>query len=211
MKPAVTLSVSLALATMGQHLAPSWKGDAIAAEFIAAWLLIVLPLALILWAALRLYHCLLLVQETATIGEESYIRRMTEALAEADQNKRPELALRFAPDRPPFRMAPLEQRTIKFKVNIKRGETAKGGTVWFYAPEVFDFPKSKTWNQTKGFRIPNARTAKNTFQEALLPHINYSDEIGLKAPQEKGKYTLLYRLHCEGFASDFEEFEVIVK
>jgi len=176
----------------------------------------ILGLAAIGYSIYGIYRCLRVIESVAITSEEVAERRLARAvkvaLVELEEEKKPELALAFEGEQPPFRIEGGAQITIQFEVNLTQGDLARKPIAYFLAPPGFDFPGKNTWLQSKD-RTPVAEHITTQFKWedarkgiALLPR-----EITVKAPSEKDKFTLRYRLTCEGFDSGYKEFNVIVE
>lgn len=205
--PGILFLISLVLAGGARYVATvpvAW-----AAHFL--WSLSLLGLA---FGCYMVYHSLEIIQSVAVTTEEAQHKRTTKALETAleqhEKASRPVLGLAFRKEKPPFSFKPDTEEVIKFLVFLQQGDVANNTEVLFFAPEGFDFPGMHTWRQDDIFtQFPEALTTKLKM-ESLRRKMNYWKELSIKTPTQPGKYKLLYQLHCDGFASEFEEFEIEV-
>lgn len=165
----------------------------------------------------RFFQCLKVIEEVAIMSEEMARKKAIEisksALAEYEETKRPKLRLHFRDKEPPFHFGKdSEVKIIEFSVSLTQGDIAREAEAYFFAPEGFDFPNTTPWKQRKTQeKYPNYLTCKLKWPEPLKKGINHPHSLSLKTPSEAGKFTLAYRLFCEGFESEYKEFEVIVE
>ncbi len=176
----------------------------------------IVALVLLVLAGYRLFQCLKVIEAVAIVSGEMAEKKAIEisksALAEYEETKRPKLVLYFEDKGAPFHFKKDSTVEIGFSLIFTQGDIAREAETWFLAPEGFDFPNITTWKQKKTLeKYPNYLTAKLTWKESLKKGISHPNSLSLKTPSETGKFTLAYRIYCEGFSGKSEEFEVIVE
>jgi hypothetical protein len=193
-------------------LIPGWIEDPILL-FVAnvAWGLSLLALA---WGCYRICRCLKVIEGVAITTEEAQFKRTTKALEMAlerhEESKLPRLKLEFEKGKPPFNFKPGVEEIIEFSVDFEQGDIAKGVEAWFFAPEGFIFPGSKTWYQSSSYSIPNALTTRVKLGE-VRRWFRKAGKLTIKTPSETGEYRLRYQMFCEDSRGDFITFKIKVK
>jgi len=179
---------------------------------ITLWLL---GLAAIVYSGFRILCSLRVIESVAITSEAEAERRLARAvkaaLIEVEEEKRPELLLEFREEQPPVYIKSGAEKTIKFGVSLEKGDVARKPEVDFFAPAGFTFPGKKVNIQPSTKRKIADHITSRVKLEDITRAVRNIAEITIKAPSQKGKFTILYRLHCEWFASEYEEFEVIVE
>lgn len=175
----------------------------------------IVALVLLVLGGYRLFQCLKVIEDVAMVSAEMAEKKAIEisksALAEYEETKRPKLVLYFKDKEPPFHFKKDSTVKIRFHLSLTQGDIAREAEVFFFAPEGFDFPNITTWKQDKTLeKYPNYLTATLTWKESLKKGISHLHSFSLKTPSETGKFTLAYRIYCEGFNDEFKEFEIIV-
>jgi len=194
-------------------LIPGWIEDPILL-FVAnvAWGLSLLAIA---WGSYRICRCLKVIEGVAITTEEAQFKSTTKALETAlerhEEAKRPKLELKFTQRKPPFSFKPEIVETIKFGVTLEQGDVAKGVEVWFFAPEGFEFPGSKTWRQDSDYAIPSALTTTISLKD-LNRGVSLSGSLTIKTPLKKDEYSLGYKLACAvSPLSELKRFDIKVE
>lgn len=176
----------------------------------------IVALVLLVLGGYRLFQCLKVIEDVAIVSAEMAEKKAIEisksALTEYEETKRPKLRLYFKDKGPPFHFKKDSTVKIGFSLSLTQGDIARETEVFFFAPKGFDFPSITSWKQNKALeKYPNYLTATLTWKESLKKGINHPNNLPLKTPSEVGEFTLAYRIYCEGFNGEFEEFEVIVE
>jgi hypothetical protein len=177
---------------------------------------IALPLWIISIGALvfggsRVFRTLGAIEEV-TITSQEAMEKLPEAvkvaLRELEEEKKPELEIKFKGAQPPFQMKAKSEMLIKILVGITKGDVARNAVVAFWAPPVFKFPDSPR-------SLPSEKYTSYVSTSIPLGDIirptRTTCSIKLKAPSQPSSYTMAYRLFCEGFDSDYKEFKIIVE
>lgn len=179
------------------------------------------PAAFTLWLAslgtlgygiFRVFKTLGAIQEV-TISSEEALEKLPEAvktaLRELEEEKRPELELVFA-DKPPFRVDTQSERLIEYRVHLSRGDIARDASIAFWFQPNFEYV-----DEVQPLPAPYSKYKDYVSAYFKLGDIKGSLERGhklkVKAPSEARRYTAAYKLYCEGYYSDFIEFEIIVE
>ena len=100
--------------------------------------------------------------------------------------------------------------TIELKLEFVRGDVARGVMVYVVAPPEFKFlvgeewrpPDDEIFTDFKATCISSVDIISGTFRIVF---------IKFKVPAEARRYPLIYRVFCEGYSSDYTDFEVIVE
>lgn len=167
------------------------------------------------WGGYRLYFSLKKIEEIAITSEEAALKREAEAfklaLTEHEEKGTPKLALIFEDEKPPFHITAGTEKTVEFMIDLIQGDIARKTVAYFCAPPGFDFPNEKTWLQSEGRTTVGGYVTIKSELEDIRKGINQPAEITIKAPSNTAKFTLYYRLTCEGFDSGYNKFEVIVE
>ena len=99
---------------------------------------------------------------------------------------------------------------IEFEVCIGRGDVARDANVTLIAPPGFAF-----LNSPKGPRLSKKEYANYVCTQLgcgdIKSPIARCKKVNLKVPSQPNNYDLIYRAYCEGFDSNYQEFEVIVE
>jgi ABC-type multidrug transport system fused ATPase/permease subunit len=186
-------------------------GDAVTAD-VAGYALLSISGSLLIGACYRIYQSLRVVQDVAVTTEETQFKREAEALEIAlerhEEKKRPRLALDFRDRKPPYTFKVGAEEVITFRVRLKRGDIARHASVFFFAPEGFEFPGMPTWRQADDFTpLPNALTLQVLLGD-LIAAISYTQSVTMKLPAKVGLYTVKYQPCCEGFGGEYQQFQV---
>ena len=150
---------------------------------------------------------LLSIQKVALTSEAAYFARMKDALMgaliEQEEARLPVLVLRFAAN-VPLTFAPEDSRKIGFRVALKRGPVGKETTIYFFTPPEFDFPGQKSYfqSQDRG-NIAGYRTRIIELGN-VRQGIENIGSVTIKAAMKPGKYTLYYKIVCDGFDSEMQ-------
>jgi ABC-type multidrug transport system fused ATPase/permease subunit len=175
------------------------------------WGLALLALA---WGCYRICKCLMVIEGIAITTEEAQFKRTTKALEMAldrhEERKRPKLTLKFKRKEPPFSFEPDVTEKVDFGIVLTRGDVARSAEVWFFAPENFEFPGSRTWQQDSEYTIPNAITTSLDLGNAK-GGLTYARYINIKTPHETGEYILGYSLKYEGSIGELVKFKIKVE
>lgn len=172
---------------------------------------LVVSLLVLGWACLRIYLSLLTVQEVAVTTEEAQFSRETEALETAleihEAKKRPELKLNLIAPPLPFRFKQSTEVIINFWVELIKGDVGKAMEVYFFADTGFEFPGRKIFYQKPGTRKPGTLTTMIDMGD-IKRGISHPLDLKIKTPSEAGQFSLEFRIICEGFSGDIEEFPI---
>ena len=167
------------------------------------------------WGGYRLYFSLKKIEEVAITSEEAALKREAEAfelaLTEYEEKRKPKLALIFRDEQPPFYIKSGEELIIKFGLALTQGDIAKKPAVYFLAPPGFDFPGRKTRLQSQDRKTVGGYITTEFEYEDRRKGKSITKRISIKAPSDTGRFSLWYRLICEGFDSGYKEFEVVVE
>ena len=183
-----------------------------------------IPYAVIPWAGslialaygiLKLIETLRVVQQVALVSEETALRRTIDAFKHAqrelDEEKKPLLRFSWRSPQPPFSVPAGGEITLHYAVQFQRGESARQASVWFFAPEGFEFPKRSTWLQDDGLgEISGMLTTKDTLDDTIVRGVTYNRSIRLTSPLEEGTYELRVQVMCIGYSGEYVAFEVRV-
>lgn len=178
-------------------------------------LLWVLSLVAIGFGVHRLYFSLKKIQDVAITSEEAALIRTVEAFKVAEKEieaeKKPSLALMFTDPKPPISIQEGQETELSYDIFLTGGDLARDVIFTLVAPEGFEFTgQGEIGRQTeKADLYPNCPRYRYTI-EKVLPKMIYHESVTIRAPSEKGNYQLIYVLQCEGFTSDFVEFNVEV-
>lgn len=157
---------------------------------------------------------LIVIEGVAITSEETAFVREAEvfktALRELEEEKKPKLAFLFVDKQPPFHIGSGEELEVEFDIFLIQGTIAKKPEVAIFAPPSFDFPGRETWLQPEGKKAVGGHITTKLEFEDLRTESTQPAEITIRVPSDTGEFTLKYRLSCEGFDSDYEEFEVVV-
>jgi hypothetical protein len=174
----------------------------------------VLGLAAIVYSISRIYQCLRVIEGVAITSEEAALKRTVEAFKmaerELEEEKKPKLELKFEGAQPPFHITCGGQIEAEFLLALMKGEVARRAEVAFFAPLGFEFPGKDTWLQSKEHKQVGGYITTSIEYGDLTKGIKYGRTITIEAPSSPGSFTLKYNLICEGFHSDYQQFEVIV-
>lgn len=179
------------------------------------------PAAFTLWLAslgtlgygiFRVFKTLGAIQEV-TISSEEALEKLPEAvkkaLKELEEEKKPILKLGFLEAQPPFHTEVESEMAIKFTTSLERGDIASKVAVVFFAPPGFEFLGSPKGPLPSKKYVSYVSTEFD-LKEIIRP-IDKVRWVKLKAPSQPNRYTLVYRVYCEGFDSGSKEFELIVE
>ena len=173
-------------------------------------------LLLLFLGSFRIYKCLKIIQEVTITTHKAYLKETAEAfrsvLEEQEEKKRPKLELKFTGRQPPFSFQKDSEEEISFFIRLTRGDIAKNTEVHFFIPPGnFEFPGKRTWSQTlPGVSLPNYLTTSLKYGY-LRKGLWKPGKIKVKIPSVIGRFTLVYRLYCDGFVTDYQKFDVEVK
>ncbi len=174
----------------------------------------VLGLVAIVYSILRICQCLRVIEGVAITSEEAALKRTIDAFKiaqkELEEERKPELELYFKKAPPPFQMKAESEMVIKFSVGISRGDIARNASVVFWAPSGFEFPGSVAQLPTTYKKYASYVSTKIELEDIIRPIIT-NRQVKLKAPPQPQRYQIAYKLYCEGFFSEFEEFEIVVE
>ena len=174
----------------------------------------ILGLAAIGYSIYGIYRCLRVIESVAITSEQAALLRETEALKrtfrELEEERRPVLELEFKDEQPPFRMETQSERLIKFTVGLSRGDIARDVTAAFFAPVNFEYPDNPDKLPVPGSKYEDYNSARFDFGDIRKPFWR-PKSLKFKAPTEPGHYIATYKLYCEGYFSDFVEFEIEVE
>lgn len=175
----------------------------------------ILSLSAIGYSILRIYRSLRVIESVAITSEAESERRLAgavkAALIEVEEERKTKLALLFEDEQPPFHIEAGAQMTIKFELSLTQGDLARKPKVYFFAPSDFDFPSERTWLQYKAVTTVGGYITSVVELAECRRGITPVTQIVLKAPSDQGNFSLMYRVTCEGFASDLKQFEVVVE
>lgn len=163
-----------------------------------------------------LYICLILrvIQGVAITTEETAFtiqkEVFKEALLEIDEAKKPTLFLEFSDSKPPFHVVADSEFTIDFSVGLNKGQVAKNSVIAFWTPAAFKFPEGTKKLPTRYKKYAEHTSCRLDVGELRFPFDTLLS-IKLTTPSEPGKYMCVYRLYCEGFNSEYKEFDIIVE
>jgi hypothetical protein len=172
----------------------------------------IVSLVAILYSIFRIYKSLRAVERVAITSEEAALKKTVEAFKmaqkELEEEKKLKLEMRFEDARPPFTVKAKSEMLIKINVGVTKGDVARNAVVAFWAPSVFKFPDSP--ESLPSGNYPSCVSTSISLGDIIRPAWR-TRRIKLKVPSQPSSYTMAYRLFCEGFDSDYQEFEVIVK
>jgi len=172
----------------------------------------VISIGTLVFGIFRVYRTLGAIEEV-TITSQEAIEKLPEAvkvaLRELEEEKKPELELRFEDAQPPFHVKAESETVIKFNVGLSRGDIARNASVAFWAPPSFEFPGSVATLPTSYGKYASYVSTKIELEDIIRPIIR-KRRVNLKAPPKPQRYPVVYKLYCEGFYSDFKEFEIVV-
>lgn len=174
----------------------------------------ILGLAAIGYSIFRIYQSLKVIESIAITSEEAALKRTVEAFKiaekELEEERRPVLKLEFEDKQPPFRMETQSERLIKFAVSLSRGATARAVTAAFFTPANFEYPDNPAKLPAPQSEYKDCNSARIDLGDIISP-FGYPKSLKLKAPAEPGHYIAAYKLYCEGYFSNFVEFEIEVE
>lgn len=162
----------------------------------------------------RIYQCLRVIERVAITSEEAALMReikaFKQALEEIEQEKKPELALKFSGEQPPFHIKPNAEMRLGLQLCLTKGDIAEYTVVHLLAPPGFDFPGRRPYVLTPSHSYANHI---GTIWEIgiVIGGIDYNHTIAIKAPPEAGSFRLVGYAVCEGYKSKPVEGEVIVR
>lgn len=175
----------------------------------------ILGLAAIVYSIFRIYRSLKVIESVAVTSEEAALKRTVEAFKIAqkalEEERKPELALKFEGKLPPFHMKAGSELTLDFHLDLVKGEEAIEPRVYFLAPPGFSFPGRKEYKQRADHPyIPNYITTVIKLTD--VPSMLVSPgSVVLKAPFEANTFSLFYQIVCKGFSPARLKFEVVVE
>jgi len=174
------------------------------------WLL---GLSAIGYSIYRLCKSLRVIENVAVTSEEAWITKTVEAFKiaqkELEEEKKPILELMFMDNSPPYSVEAESEISIKCRINVIRGDSARNVCVIFIAPPDFSFPNTPT-GPTPLAKYSGYASTLIELGDMRRP-IKRTGKVTLKAPHEVKKYTAAYRVFCDGFDSDFIEFDITVE
>jgi len=176
----------------------------------------ILGLATIGYSIYRMCKSLKVIQSVATPSEEVAFKRETEAfksaLKELEEERRPELMLEFRDTKPPFHIGKDEEFILRYRLSLMKGDIGRKPRVYFCAPSGFSFLDVPTGAPPLDERYTTYTSACWVeSDEDIIRGTFRNQSVKFKTPSQSQSYPLIYRLFCESFASDYEEFEVIVE
>jgi hypothetical protein len=175
-----------------------------------------LGLSLFAFSFGTVFICLTLkvIEGVAITSEETAFTREAEAfkkaLVEIEEAKNTELNLEFVSSKPPFKVQVNSEMRISCDITIRKGYLAKNPEVYFFVPKGFTFSDKSDPIIIRDEKYLNYISFKKTIPDLKKPfgrHIS----LALKSPSKSGVYQGVYRLNCEGFYSEYIEFEIIVE
>lgn len=173
----------------------------------------ILGLAAIGYSIYGIYRCLRVIESVAITSEQAALLRETEALKrtfrELEEERRPVLQLEFE-DKPPLRVDTQSERLIEYRVHLSGGDIARDARIAFWFQPNFEYvdevkPLPAPYSEYKDY--VSAYFKLGDIQRPL----GKKHKLKVKAPSEARRYTAAYKLYCEGYYSDFIEFEIIVE
>ncbi len=160
-----------------------------------------------------MYRTLGAIEEvTITSGEaeDKLPEAVKTALRELEEEKRPELELVFADEQPPFRMGAQSEKLINYRVRLDKGDVARNVSIAFWIQPNLEFVDEAN-------PLPAPYTKYKEYSSALFSSsdiqrpLENNHKLKVKAPSQTGRYIVAYRLYCDGYFSEFTEFEIIVE
>ena len=175
----------------------------------------ILGLSALGYSIYRLCKSLKVIENVAVTSEEAWITKTVEAFKiakkELEEEKKPLLVLVFEDEQPPFHVKAGEKITIKFGLDFEHGELARKLETYFFAPAGFDFPNRSTWMQRGAVtKVGRHITTSFEFGDRKIG-VTPGGRLTIKAPPNKDSFSIKYKITCEGFDSDIEEFDIIVE
>lgn len=161
------------------------------------------------------FICLTLkvVEGVAKTSEETAFQRETEvlktSLREFEEERKPILEISFEDEQPPFHVKPESDMSLMFRITLQQGFVGRNVVAYFFAPPEFVFVDSPRGPQLTG-KLAKYVSTQFELGEMRRP-VMLRRVLKLKVPSEPDKYPLLCRLVCEGFYSDVQKFEIVVK
>lgn len=161
----------------------------------------------------RLYKSLKVIENVAITSEEAWITKTVEAFKiaqkELEEERRPELEFYFRGTVPPLHLNTESESSFTFGVGLLKGDIANNPTVYFLAPEGFEFVEAVKGPLSAG-KYKGMVSVQYELKNIRKPHHRLFT-VRLKAPSNPDTYTLLYELVCDGFDSKYKELEVVVE
>ncbi len=199
------------LVTLALSVAASGLTEAQDLSTLALWLWII-SICSLAFGVYRVFRTLGAIEEV-TITSKEAIEKLPEAvkiaLRELEEEKRPELELVFV-DEPPFRVETQSERLIEYSVRLSRGDIARDVIAAFFTPANFEYPDNPAKLAVPQTKYEDYNSARINLGDIKRPFA-HPKSLKLKAPAEPGHYIAAYKLYCEGYFSDFVEFEIEVE
>ncbi len=134
------------------------------------------------------------------------------SLRKFEEEKRPQLRCQYIDEAPPFHTKADSEMTIKYGVDLLKGEYAEDTNIAFFVPKGFGFPGRKTIIQPLDHDIvPGYITAVVEVDKIMLYGTRYVFSIKIKVASKADKYKGYYRWVCKGAVGGFEEFGIVVE
>lgn len=174
----------------------------------------IVGLAAILYGVFRIYQSLKFIESVTITSEEVALARETKALkvalTEFEEEKKPELQLKFE-KHPPLKLKVDSETKLQFLLWLRKGDIAENVMVLFHLPPGFSFPYQESVIQDADSpKIPNFVSARVDYNLPITWGASVPNDLVVKAPSKVGKFTGYYMLMCRGFCSE-EEFKIIVE
>jgi hypothetical protein len=162
-------------------------------------------IALTSWAVVVILRVLDTIQGVAVTSDEAALKANVEALTLAlqthDDSKNPVLAIVLESPEPPVLIPVNAESTLAFAAMLTKGQVAKNTDVLFMsAPGQFTFPKLAMFKQSST-SPQRGYTSGNVSCGDIRGGQYRQIELVVKSPAIPGKYTLVYRLTCDGYTS----------
>jgi len=174
----------------------------------------ILALAAIGYSISRIYRCLGVIEGVAITSEEAALMReikaFERALKEIEQEKKPELKLKFRGKQPPFHMRADTEMSLELQLSLNKGDVAEYPAVHLLAPPGFNFPDRKTYVLSPSHDYANY--IGTIWQpETVIRGLVCDHTITIKAPSKAGSFRIAYYTFCKGYQGKPTEIEVIVE
>lgn len=204
--PGAFLAATIILAVTASGLAESQNLIAL-----SLWIISIITL---FFGTFRVFKALGAIEEV-TITSQEAIEKLPEAvkaaLKELEEERKPELELLFLDSQPPFHVKADSQTTLKLALRLRKGDRADDIRVAFFAPQGFSFPGEKLLTQPADHsKCPGFITGGVTFPP-ITRGLSLAGKKDIKVPSNKGTFEAYYRIHCSGFAGEYEKFDIIVE
>ncbi len=161
----------------------------------------VLGLAAIVYSVTRIYKSLKVIESVAITSEEAALKRTIDAFKiaqkELEEERKPELGLKWRGTNPPFHIKADSTLELTFAVFCERGDFADDVSVVFFAPPGFTFPTMLTLIQDSNHPIvPEFVTTIIRYSPPVTRGTSLAQDVSFKAPPEVGEFEAYYQISC---------------